>query len=75
MISPESHANYGNCSSCTGEGIKTRYSKINIGASNGGSSEKSGEQSTKCREKDELQKFGKNVQSLLNILVNKNNIL
>ena len=60
-VSPIANVTYGNCSSCVGEGVKTRYSKIRIGATNAGLSQRGGEQSTKCREKEEINKFGKTI--------------
>ena len=58
-ISAVADAVYGNCDSCDGEGVKTRFSKIRLNATNGGASIRGGEQSTKCREKDEINEFGK----------------
>lgn len=57
-ISPVGNLAYGNCDSCNGAGVKTRYAEINIGASNAGSSKRGGAQSTRCREKKELDKYG-----------------
>ena len=71
QISPIADAVYGNCNSCDGEGVKTRFSKIRLNATNGGASRKGGEQSTKCREKDEINEFGKKTQRLLHIHVQR----